>query len=69
MLKALKKLSVDEVENGLPASAIQELRLLSQIDHPNIAKLLEIIADSEDKNGVKSGLFIAELHLNFIFVI
>ena len=40
---ALKKVKIEHSDEGLPSTALREISLLKQVDHPGIVKLLEII--------------------------
>lgn len=40
---ALKKVKIEHCDEGLPSTAIREMSLLKEVDHPNIVKLKEII--------------------------
>lgn len=40
---ALKKVKIEHSDEGLPSTALREISLLQEVDHPNIVKLLEII--------------------------
>lgn len=45
MTVALRAVTVDRVGDGLSKSTLRELKLLSQLRHPNIVRLLEIVRD------------------------
>ena len=40
---AMKKIKMDREKEGFPITALREIKLLKQMDHPNIIKLREII--------------------------
>ena len=40
---ALKKVKIEHCDEGLPSTALREMSLLREVDHPGIVKLLEII--------------------------
>ncbi|XP_018914243.2 cyclin-dependent kinase 2 [Bemisia tabaci] len=42
-LVALKKFRLETDTEGVPATAIREISLLNQLQHPNVVKLLEVI--------------------------
>jgi serine/threonine protein kinase len=45
---ALKKIKVEAEDEGVPSTAIREISLLKELDHPTIVRLLEVI-HSENK--------------------
>jgi cyclin-dependent kinase 12/13 len=49
---AMKKIKMDREKEGFPITALREIKLLKQMDHPNIIKLKEIITSksSDDRN-------------------
>jgi len=42
---ALKKMISAIEEEGIPSTAIREISLLREIDHPNVIKLINIVID------------------------
>ena len=40
---ALKKIKLSSEEEGIPSTAIREISLLKELNHPNIVKLTEVI--------------------------
>ncbi|XP_067928158.1 cyclin-dependent kinase 2-like [Watersipora subatra] len=47
-LVALKKIRLDSESEGVPSTAIREISLLKELDHPKVVKLLDVIhADSQ----------------------
>jgi serine/threonine protein kinase len=40
---ALKKVKIEHCDEGLPSTALREMSLLKEVDHPGIIKLLDII--------------------------
>ena len=40
---ALKKISLESVDEGLPSTAIREVALLKEFNHPNICRLHDVI--------------------------
>lgn len=47
-LVALKKIKLECEDEGVPSTAIREISLLKELDHPNVVKLIEVI-HSENK--------------------
>eukprot|EP00045_Choanoeca_perplexa_P022706 m.10658 g.10658 ORF g.10658 m.10658 type:complete len:292 (+) comp9643_c0_seq1:115-990(+) len=47
-LVALKKIKLEQEDEGVPSTAIREISLLKELDHPNIVRLIEVI-HSENK--------------------
>ena len=46
-------------EDGFPITAIREIKLLKQLDHPNIIKLREIIASKpSERNDFRGSTFL-----------
>ncbi|KAI3410105.1 Cyclin-dependent kinase 12 [Globodera pallida] len=42
---ALKKVRLENEKEGFPITAVREIKILRQLDHPNIVKLLDIVTD------------------------
>lgn len=40
---ALKKIRVESEDEGVPSAAIREIAMLSELQHPNIVKLVNIL--------------------------
>lgn len=40
---ALKKIRLESEEEGIPSTAIREISILKELNHPNIVKLKEVI--------------------------
>jgi cyclin-dependent kinase len=40
---ALKKIRLDEAEEGIPSTAIREISLLKELQHPNIVRLYDVV--------------------------
>ena len=43
---ALKKIRLEQEDEGVPSTAIREISLLKEVPHPNVVKLHEVIYDS-----------------------
>ncbi|CDO95909.1 unnamed protein product [Kluyveromyces dobzhanskii CBS 2104] len=52
-LIALKRLRLEQERDGFPITSIREIKLLQQLDHPNISLIKEIIVS--DKNTISMG--------------
>jgi serine/threonine protein kinase len=44
-LVAIKKVRADSIHEGIPATALREISLLKELDHPNIVKLKDLIIE------------------------
>lgn len=44
---ALKKIRLESEDEGIPSTAIREISLLKELNHPNIVKLTEVIHSSK----------------------
>jgi cyclin-dependent kinase len=40
---ALKKIRLENEDEGMPSTAMREIAILKELDHPNIVKLLDVI--------------------------
>lgn len=40
---AMKKIKHDKEREGLPVTALREIKILSKVNHKNIVKLLEVV--------------------------
>lgn len=45
---ALKKVRMDHEKEGFPITAVREIKILRQLNHPNIVNLHEIVTDKQD---------------------
>ncbi|XP_013927248.1 PREDICTED: cyclin-dependent kinase 12-like [Thamnophis sirtalis] len=45
---ALKKVRLDNEKEGFPITAIREIKILRQLNHPSIINMKEIVTDKED---------------------
>lgn len=59
-LVALKKVRLENEKEGFPITAVREIKILRQLNHPNIVNLREIVTDKQDaldfKKVLKSSL-------------
>jgi len=47
-LVALKKVRLENEVEGFPITAVREIKILRQLNHPNIVELMEIVTDKRD---------------------
>ena len=52
----MKKIRLESEEEGVPSTAIREISLLKELQHPNIVKLMEVIM--QENRLVMSSIFI-----------
>ena len=52
----MKKIRLESEEEGVPSTAIREISLLKELQHPNIVKLMEVIM--QENRFVRSSIFI-----------
>ncbi len=43
---AIKKIKIEENDEGIPSTTLREISVLKSLDHPNIIKLIEVIYNS-----------------------
>jgi cyclin-dependent kinase len=43
MIVALKRIRLENEEEGVPCTAIREISLLKELKHPNVVKLFDVI--------------------------
>lgn len=44
---ALKKVRLENEKEGFPITAVREIKILRQLNHPNIVNLMEIVTDKQ----------------------
>lgn len=47
-LIALKKVRLENEKEGFPITAVREIKILRQLNHPNVVSLMEIVTDKQD---------------------
>ena len=47
---ALKKVKIEHCDEGVPSTALREISLLREIDHPGIIKLLDVVQGGHNGN-------------------
>ena len=47
-LVALKKVRTDNEKEGFPITAVREIKILRQLNHPSVVNLREIVTDKQD---------------------
>lgn len=55
---ALKKIRLENEDEGMPSTAMREIAILKELDHPNVVELLDILYIPNEK----------KLHLIFEYV-
>ncbi|KAK6165691.1 hypothetical protein SNE40_022572 [Patella caerulea] len=50
---ALKKVRLENEKEGFPITAVREIKILRQLNHPNIVNLKEIVTDKQDAMDFK----------------
>lgn len=40
---AIKKIRIDNIDEGIPSTALREITLIKELNHPNIIKIIDII--------------------------
>jgi cyclin-dependent kinase 12/13 len=56
-LVALKKVRLENEKEGFPITAVREIKILRQLNHPNIVNLREIVTDKQDALDFKKVIF------------
>ena len=52
-LVALKKVRLENEKEGFPITAVREIKILRQLNHPNVINLSEIVTDKQDAMDFK----------------
>jgi len=68
----LKKVRLENEKEGFPITAVREIKILRQLNHPNIVKLFEIVTDKQDAVEFKNDrgkLQFHSLELNGIYLL
>ncbi len=47
-LVALKSVKLENEKEGFPITAVREIKILRQLQHPNIVNMIEIVTDKQD---------------------
>ena len=71
-LVALKKVRLENEVEGFPITAVREIKILRQLNHPNIVKLIEIVTDKRDALDFKKDKGIVcrrDIHASHIFLL
>ncbi|CAI4229132.1 unnamed protein product [Auanema sp. JU1783] len=50
---ALKKVRLENEKEGFPITAVREIKILRQLNHPNIVKLHDIVTDKQTTNDLR----------------
>lgn len=50
---ALKKVRLENEKEGFPITAVREIKILRQLNHPNIVNMKEIVTDKQDATDFK----------------
>lgn len=43
---AIKKIKIEESDEGIPSTTLREINALKELSHPNIVKLLDVVYNS-----------------------
>lgn len=46
---ALKKVRLENEKDGFPITAIREIKILRQLDHDNVIKLMDVVVDDRNR--------------------
>ncbi|CAG9327750.1 unnamed protein product [Blepharisma stoltei] len=55
---AMKKIKMDREKEGFPITALREIKLLKQMDHPNIVKLKEIVTSKSTDDRTPGNVYL-----------
>lgn len=64
-LVALKKVRLDNEKEGFPITAVREIKILKQLNHQNIVKLLDIVSEKQTAADLKN---VTGIKTNFFFI-
>ena len=67
-LVALKKVRLENEMEGFPITAVREIKILRQLNHPNIVKLIEIVTDKRDALDFRKDKGITRISQNEFFL-
>lgn len=59
-LVALKKVRLENEKEGFPITAVREIKILRQLNHPNIINLREIVTDKQDALDFKKVIVLTD---------
>ncbi|KAI1722770.1 protein kinase domain-containing protein [Ditylenchus destructor] len=65
---ALKKVRLENEREGFPITAIREIKILRQLDHKNVVKLLDIVTDKRAGDDKQTKKDIGSFYLVFEYV-
>ena len=63
---ALKKVRLENEKEGFPITAVREIKILRQLQHPNIVNLKEIVTDKQDALDFRKDKGIEVAQLDFM---
>jgi len=62
---ALKRINIEQEENGFPITAIREIKILCAMNCPNIVKLKEIVTSKDKKDEIPKSVFMVFEYLEY----